>query len=167
MGEPLSKRFGKGKLNEKWKTLVAGHEYVIDVGVSWQDRVYKTVFPENETHVYSSLPWGSTDRPGYELEVRPTTKRMILRIKGRDENGGRDKNRNRGRRKKLIAHTSETLSYEPVPVETVLWDGQGTSGTSDAFQMLKEKNATQDRLRQRFGRRKPRRATKKKPPRKP
>ena len=126
-GRPAAKRRaagdGKADLNRVWRDLVR-KGYEIDVGAKWRplvDRGEIRLRPAPDSPRVD-LPYGSTERPGYELLQRPEQS-MILK-------------RGTSRAGSAVAATSQSLRYEPVPIETVLWDGQGTDLTREADQAL-------------------------------
>src|SRR5262245_51230492 len=115
------KKTAKGRASTKPKNLadalrdlISKKGYEIDVGQNWYARAGLTTRSIDSAGEQSiDLPYGSTERPGFELLQRPM-QRTILKGRG-------------GKSRSFIVSSSETHRFEPVPIETVVWDGQSSS----------------------------------------
>jgi hypothetical protein len=112
----------KAQLNRRWMELV-GDSKRVDLGTSWLKFIDRKRFTITIEQPDFELRYGPAERPGYELLDRRTV-HAILEPAPPVQRGAP--------RKSPLCLVQEKRSFEPVPIETVLWDGPGSSSSADA-----------------------------------
>lgn len=101
----------------------------VDIGARWQDWDRLREFEVNDPDsTVVKLPYGSTDHPGFELLPREVVHVVLTGAAGPPPRRRDDRPAMR-----LIAEVLAQATFEPVPVETLLWDGRASSFSSGAI----------------------------------